>query len=272
MPDIQRGAPERVRLTLTYEMAVLPEVITQNIRAALQRKYKPFTLLLAPPHEREVSVVGFGPSLRRMYDHLRGDIWACNGAHNWLIERGIIPKYAMFWDASPEIAKFVKPHKDVIYLIASRCHPAVFEALEGFNVYVWHVGGDDALEDLLEEFRIFEPILPGGSAAVTRGMVVATTMGYKKINLFGCDCSFDGETTHVIKSIVDEKKLTVWCDGVDYQSTAWLAGQVEDFKVLAPILRDQGCDLQIYGDGLLPHVARINGFAVHNSTVEEING
>ncbi len=48
-----------------------------------------------------------------------------------------------------------------------------------------------------------------------------------------------------------------------FRSTSWLAGQVEDFKVLGPMMRDQGCNIELYGDGLLPLVAAINKFKVH---------
>ena len=260
------GEISRVRLNLHYEVCETPENIGRNIRHTLQKPYVPFTPLLSLPHGREISVVGFGPSLKKTYTQIKGDVLACNGAHNWLIDQGIVPKYAMFWDASPVVAEFVRPHNDVIYLVASRCHRDVFDLLDGYKVHVMQIGGDSCLEDLLEEYRVLEPVLGGGSAAVTRAMVIVTTMGYKKINLFGADGSYEGKYTHLKESVVEEKPLTVWCDGVDYTTTAWLAGQVEDFKVLAPALRSQGCDLEIYGDGLLPHVARINGFAVHGTT------
>lgn len=254
---------ERRPLVLNYEVCETPDNIERNIRRTLESSYVPFNSLLGEPNDRTVSVVGFGPSLKNTYKQLDGDVWACNGAHNWLIDQGIIPKYAMFWDASPVVVEFVKPHLDVTYLVASRCHADVFKLLDGYKVVVMQIGGDNCLEDLLEEYRIMEPILGGGSAAVTRAMCIATTMGYRKIKLFGADGSFEGETTHLKKSVVNEEFLTVWCDGIDYASTSWLAGQVEDFKILAPALREQGCNLEVFGNGLLPHVARINGFAVH---------
>lgn len=252
-------------LNLEYDVCETHENIKRNLRQTLESNYKSFNSLLAPPHDGEVSVVGFGPSLKRTYKDLRGDVWACNGSHDWLIEKGVVPKYAMFWDAHSVVSQFVHPHKDVTYLVASRCNRGVFEALEGHNVFVWHAAGDAYLDDFLCEYKRAEPMLSGGSAAVTRAMVVATCMGYRKINLFGADSSYEGEFTHAKKSLVDEPLLTIWCNGKKFQSTSWLAGQVEDFKLLAPMMREQGCDLQIYGDGLLPHVAQINGFKVHQS-------
>ena len=260
-------------LRFSVEMCETTENINRNIRQTLETDYKPFNSLLSLQHDREISIVGFGPSLKRTYKKLKGDILSCNGAHDWLIERGIIPKYAMFFDASPVITSFVHPHPDVTYLIASRCHRDVFAALEGYNVYVWHAAGDPDLEPLLYEHRRMEPMLSGGTAGVSRAMVVVLGMGYTRLNLFGADSSYEDEYTHVKKSIVPEKHMTVWCNGKEFKSTSWLALQVEDFKTLAPLMRDDnGVKFEIYGDGLLPHVAKLNGYAVHNSTVEEING
>lgn len=252
-------------LILAYETCETDANLERNIRATLATDYRPFNELLCPPHERTVSICGFGPSLSDTWEQIDGDVWACNGAHNWLIDKGVIPKYGMFWDASSDIAKFIQPHRDVTYLVASRCHRDVFAALEGCNVYVWHAQGDSMLDELLCEFKRAEPMLPGGSAAVTRAMLVVTTMGYRKMKFFGADGSFSGEYTHAQKSIVDEQPIEVWCDGRQFHSTSWLAGQVEDFKKLALPMRDQGCSIELYGDGLLQHVARINGFVVHDN-------
>jgi hypothetical protein len=148
-------------------------------------------------------------------------------------------------------------------LIGSRCHRDVFKALEGYNVYVWHVGGDEDIEELLCEYRRMEPIMGGGTAGVTRSMVVVTTMGYMNLKLFGADSSYENEYTHVKKSVVHEKPMIVWCDGKEFKSTSWLSAQVEDFKLLSPLMKEQGVKFEIHGNGLLPHVAKINGFAVH---------
>lgn len=251
-----------VPLVLNYEVCEVPENVRRNIRATLQTGYKPFNSLLSEPHDRVVSVCGFGPSFKDTYRLIEGDIWACNGAHNWLIDKGIIPKFGMFWDAAEVVSKFVKPHKDVTYLVASRCHRSVFEALEGCNVVVWHAAGDECLEELLNEFNRKEPMLHGGTASVTRSMVVAMTMGYMRINLFGADSSYQDEHTHVLKSVVEERPLRIRCLGEWFNSTAWLAGQVEDFRLMAPDMVSQGAKLKVYGTGLLPHLAKSMDFEV----------
>ena len=260
------GAP-LAPLILSYDRCETDENIERNLRRTMESKYQPINELLSGPHDRELSICGFGPSLRETYTKLSGDVWACNGAHNWLIEQGVIPKYAMFWDAAEVVKEFINPHPDVIYLVASRCHEAVFETLDGFNVYVWHAAGDPGIDDLLCEYRIAEPMHGHGSAAVTTSMMLASNLGYRRMNAFGADASFpDGEDTHARKSVVPEEHLIIYVDGRRFNSTSWLAGQVEDFKQIGALLKAQGCTIEFYGDGLLPHVARINGFTVNTST------
>lgn len=250
-------------LILSYDVCETSDNILRNIRQTLETTYQPYMPLIAPPHKRRLSIVGFGPSIKKTWTRLKGDVWATNGAHNWLIERGVIPKYAMFWDAAKVVSGFIRPHKDVTYLIASRCHRSVFEALDGYNVYVWHAVGDAGIEDLLVEYERMEPMLGHGSAAVTTSMLVASNMGYRNMHIFGGDSSYpEGEHTHADKSLVEERPLEIWMDGQRFLSTSWLAGQVEDMRIIGPGLKEQGARLTFHGDGLLQHAAKINGFTV----------
>lgn len=260
------GAPLPLApLVLNYEVCEIPQNIERNIRRTLATEYTPFNSLIAMPHDREISIVGFGPSIKETWTRLTGEVWATNGAHNWLIERGVIPRFAMFWDAAEAIGNFVRPHKDVTYLVSSRCHESVFDALDGHRMYVWHAAGDPGIEDMLVEFRKMEPMLGHGSAAVTTSMLVASCMGYRRMQIFGGDSSYpEGHYTHADKSIVEERPLQIWMDGRKFFSTAWLAGQIEDFKIIGPGLLEQGCTVEFHGDGMLQHCARLNGFTVHN--------
>lgn len=256
-------------LILHYENCETDENIERNVRRTLGSEYRSIVGLLAGPIDRELSICGFGPSLTATYKHLRGDVLACNGSHNWLIERGIVPKFALFWDASPVVAQFVNAHKDVTYLVASRCHESVFKALAGCSVYVWHCAGDAGMESMLVEHEKNEPMHGHGSAAVTTAMMVMTTLGYQNLFAFGADGSFSGELTHARKSLVSEDALDIWVAGRKFKSTSWLAGQVEDFKKIGPLLQSQGCTIEFYGDGLLPFVASLNGFKVNHTNITE---
>lgn len=254
-------------LVLTSEICETPENVRRNIEATLNRKYVRFNEYLADPHDGVISLCGSAPSFKQSYHQVKGDVYACNAAHDFLIERGIVPKYAMLWDAAELMTGMAKPNKDVKYLIASRCHESLFEQFSNSDVVVWHAEGDACLEDLLVKYNRREPMIGGGSAAVVRAMFVAFAMGYRKMHLFGVDGSFSEDETHVRKSLVDEPDMQVYVEGKWFRTASWAALQAEDFKLIAPALRDAGTKITIYGDGMIPHIAKTLGFAVNpNST------
>jgi len=270
-------------LRLDMSLANTSEQIDANIRASLSRPYVPFTELI-DKHSGTVSIVGSGPSLKDTWRDLRGDVIACNAANQFLLERGVVPKYVMIFDADILAEEFVTtPHKDVTYLLASRCHPKLFERLAGHRIVVWHAKGDQNIDAIPEKHRVMEPMCGGGSAAVTRTMFLAHPMGYRDMHLFGVDSSYNNAETkarysrpqiekndlagsaqasHFRKSTTDEKFLAIMCGGRVFHTTPWMAGQAEDFKVLVPSLQRIGMKISVHGDGLIPHLARNMGLDV----------
>lgn len=243
------------RLVLQGVTNTKDEVVLGNIDATFERGYTP--LQFEKSYQGPVSIVGAGPSLSWTYKDIVGDVIACNSAHDFLIGKGVIPRYAMIWDAHPVMAKILTPHKDVTYLIASRCHPSVFKMLEGFKVLVWHpLSGDDYTERLLIKHNRMEPLVAGGSASVTRGTFLAGMMGYtKEMHLFGIDSCYADGGSHIAGSIVQQQKMKLRVCGEWFWVAPWMAMQAGDFKVLAPILKANGVRLVIHGTGLIPYVA-----------------
>lgn len=233
------------------------EVVMGNLEATFARGYTPFVEV--KEYRGPVSIVGSGPSISWTYQDIVGDVIACNSAHDFLISKGVIPKYAMVWDAHPVMGNIIKtPQKDVIYLIASRCHPSVFETLRGFNVVVWHALGGDSVEQLLIKRNKMEPIIAGGSSSVTRATHVAGALGYtKEMHLFGVDSSYAQTESHVNGSIAESgpNKMQLRVCGTWFTVAPWMALQAGDFKVLAPLLKGNGVRLVVHGTGLIPYIS-----------------
>ena len=232
------------------------DVVAGNIKATFERGYKAFAVPKFM-HQGPVSIVGAGSSLSTTYKDLVGDVMACNSAHDFLIGKGIIPKYTMLWDAHPIISKVIdKPHKDVKYLIASRCHPSVFEKFKGFNVEVWHAMGGENIEQYLIERNLNEPMIAGGSSGVTRALFLAGVLGYNHdMHIFGaCDAN-DGVTTHVGGSLVKQNMMDIRVCGKWWKLAPWMAMQAADFKTLVPILKAHGVRVIVHGKGFLPYTA-----------------
>ena len=235
------------------------ELIEENLSATFARDYTP--LEGSSEYQGPVSIVGAGPSLFSTYQDIVGDIIACNSAHDFLVAKGIIPKYAMIWDAHPVMAKILKPREGVIYLVASRCHPGVFKMLEGFDVRVWHaLDGDGVLEKHLVRHQRMEPMVAGGSSSVMRAAFLAPFMGYTKdMHLFGIDSCYAEGKTHVGASIVDQQKISLRVCGKWFVVAPWMAMQAGDFKIIAPVLQGQGIRPVVHGTGLLPYTATFIG-------------
>lgn len=253
-------------LLIKSQLANTDDDIARNIESAIKRNLRRY-MEISGTERGAVSIVGSGPSLKRTWQNIAkvgGDIIACNAACQFLLERGIVPKYMMCFDADPLMLEFLTPHKGITYLLGSRCPPKAFDMLEGCDIVCWHAAGDRDIESILQKHgRFDDPMIPGGSAAVTRAMVIAQTLGYKEHHLWGADSSFDADDTHIRRSTTVEKRMHVNLAGRTFETAPWMTQQVEDFKVLAPPMRDfYGVRLTVHGDGLIPQVAASMGFAV----------
>lgn len=229
---------------------------TDNIRATFERGYIRFNELMNSAQGKAISIVGAGPSLSRTYKDIVGDVMACNSAHDFLIGKGIIPKFALYWDANPVIAKMAgKSHPEVTYLVASRCHPDLFKALAGCRVVVFHALGGEPVEKYLIAYNRMEPLVGGGSSGVTRGTHLAGAMGYTDVHLFGADSCYEEDATHVGGSLIEQKKMRLRVCGRQFTTAPWMALQVADFQVLVPHLQTLGMNLTVHGTGMLPYAA-----------------
>ena len=251
-------------LKISSALANSVEDISSNIESALKRDYIPFNDLIAAKRGA-VAIIGSGPSLKRNWQQLKkfkGDILACNAACQFLLGKGITPTYMMCFDADPLVYEFFTPHPEITYLIASRCPPKAFDMLEECKVVCWHAAGDARIREILEASGRIEPMVIGGSAAVTRAMVLALPMGYTTVHLYGCDSSFETNgDTHIRQSTTKERRMAIKCNGRVFETAPWMCQQAEDFKILAPkFSKGFNIDFIVHGDGLIPHVAMSMGF------------
>lgn len=246
------------------------EEIDANIEAALQRDYIPFNELIGKK-SGAVAIVGSGPSLKRNWRKLRnfnGDIIACNSACNFLLDKGIVPQYMMCFDADRLMLAFMRPHPDITYLLGSRCPPEAFEIVKDCRIVCWHAGGDEHLEELLEKHNRKEPMVLGGSAAVTRALYVVITMGYKHVHMYGVDSSYEGMDTHITTSRTEERRLPVRVNDKVFITAPWLSQQAEDFKILVPLMqRINNTRITVHGTGLIPYIARLMDLETDESAI-----
>ncbi len=248
-------------LPLLLEMhgCATKEEMNGNFEATMKRRYTRFNEHLGK-YSGVCSLVGAGPSLRECYEELTGDIMAVNSAIGFLIEKGIAPKFAMLWDAAEIVEQFAVPHSYTTYLVASRCHPKVFERLKNNKVIVWHAAGDHNILEMIKKHDVGEPLVNGGSAGVTRGIFLARALGYETIHIFGGDSSYGpAGDTHINGSLVPEKDLMVSI-GNDppkwFRTTPEWCAQIEEYRTIYAMFTHGGIKLEVHGEGMIQEMHR----------------
>ena len=208
----------------------------------------------------DLLIVAGGPSLRDQLDNIRARIfmgqvvWAMNGAHDFLLDNNIIPDAMVMMDGKPECTRYVKkPHVDVEYLIASRCDPDVFKALEGFGITLWHAY-DEGIEKALQEFDREWFAVGGGSTVSLHALQLGFCMGFRTFHVFGMDSSYT-DAEHAYEDMPSPEqspeRLNVRVNGRSFDCAPWMLKQVDNFKTVSRVLMERGCSIRIHGDGLL---------------------
>ena len=175
----------------------------------------------------------------------------CSGAHKFLVERGIIPTYHLDLDPRPhKIGMLGEPQKQTQYLIASTIHPKYLDALEGFDVKLWHIFSNDELVLPKGEW-----MLSGGSSVGSRCMTLARFLGFKNQHIFGMDGSMTENNSHTTEHPNKPKEAyqTEYM-GKKYLTTpSMLHVAKETFHEL-----DQLHDVKatFYGEGLIQDMAK----------------
>lgn len=159
------------------------------------------------PHGRTLAIVGGGPSIANQIDELRdySDIWAINGACGWLRDQGI-DSTLLTLDPCDFLAPRVAGAKKA--LLASRCHPAVFEALSDCDITLF-----DVMQDTVDG-------VGGIWASVSTACLVfhlATVLGFRKTVFYGCESSYTDSThAYMDEDELQQFKFVVACGGAEY--------------------------------------------------------
>jgi hypothetical protein len=204
-------------------------------------------------HERHAILCGGAPSLAKDLDLISaglGDIFAFNNVPGFLAEHGITPDYHVMLDAHEATIAYVHPELRMARYYASQCRPEVLD-LAGDELICWH-----AASDCLDGFDLKSPVVGGGISAPMRGLVLAYGLGYRKFHLFGLDSSFSGGKQFAYEQLMKyPEEIEVTCGDQTFKSSPQLVGQAEDFKRTAIDLVHAGCEITVYGGGLLKAIA-----------------
>lgn len=181
-----------------------------------------------------IAVVGGGPSVLSHIDRIRdyAEVWAINGACRLLREHGIDSTlFAM--DPDPIVVKWCAGATKA--LLCDRVCPEAFDALAGASIRVFELVNDRP-----------DGVIAGSSTA-SAAFCIAARLGYKEIDFFGCESSFD-EATHAYQDEKREHLLWVDVDGKRYKTAPDFYMQAVE---MSGIIKHFPKHYRAFGGGLL---------------------
>jgi uncharacterized Rossmann fold enzyme len=245
-------------LKITGQCVSDDDTLFGHMDAAVARGYPQVTQALEAKEGRIV-LVASAPSVKgqlELIKKMQADglpIVAIKGAHDWLIDNGVMPDYALAIDPQEHRIAFHRPWWSVRYMIASQCHPAMFDNLEGFDVTLWHPyikKGQDRPKNCM--------LIGGGTTSGLRAISLFYVLGWRNFELFGFDSCNDGDQLRVNgDGLKDGDKLIevrIEPKGEPYFCNAAMALQAEHFQTYYDYLPD--ATFTGHGHGLIQAIIK----------------
>lgn len=231
-------------------LAVPHVVRNYQMQLALEQRFEHLKPRLSG-RESALSIVGYGPSILQTWKQISYPVMSLSGAHDFLIERGVVPDYHADCDPRVHKANFVKHARwETTYLMASCCHPNTWGYLRGRNVFLWHAdNGPETREWLREHGEDGKFTLRPGPSIGTAALGLAKALGYRRVRLFGYDSCF---VEHALNAGPSERPYTneqpraLLVNGVTYLTTENMQLQAEAFSEFV-----EGLEYELVGEGLL---------------------
>lgn len=204
-------------------------------------------------------IVGGGPSLEADLWRIRGwqlsgaVIYATNNSFQFLKSHGIIPDAHVMHDAREANLEFVASEGICYY--ASQCHPSVLDAAAD-RLICWHPHSETCM-DVIGDSAKGKTMVSGGSTIGLNALSLAYILGHRQFLLFGFDSSYDQGTHHAYPQALNDGELVLDAHacGMTFRASPWMIQQSEQFIALARQLAVLGCEITVYGYGLLPTIA-----------------
>ena len=247
-----------VPLKIVGKCVAEDETLFAHMDAAIARGL-PQVKQAEPIKTGSVILVASAPSVRGQVELIKkmqaagSPIVAIKGAHDWLIAQGVIPDYALAIDPQEHRIAFYKPHKAVHYMIASQCHPAMFDNLVGYQVSIWHPyvkKGQNRPKNSM--------LIGGGTTSGLRAISLFYVLGYRQFELFGFDSCNTGEMLRVngerLKDGDELVDVQIDPEGETFHCNTAMALQAEHFQTYYDYLPD--ATFNGYGYGLIQAIIK----------------
>jgi uncharacterized Rossmann fold enzyme len=226
-----------------------------QMKAALEagKKYGWKQMVRKPHGEQVLSIACYGPSLADTWQDLKHPIMSVSGAHDFLVERGVIPDFHVDCDPRDHKAALLnKPQKETLYCMATCVHQSMWERLAEHKVELWHLHNGPTTDDWLSANDPGANRLGGGTTAGARAMEVGSMLGFKRFQIHGMDCSFRGDMRHAGKH-GGKPQNAVECNvnGKWFVSSPQM---IEAAREIITFISNYDVEIFFHGEGLQQHM------------------
>lgn len=234
------------------------DILRENALSALKRECR--WIEEKEPHDGVALIVGGGPSLKDTLFYIYGmqlngcTVFSTNNTFNFLKQHDILADAHIILDARRENMEFV-PDDDVPKYYASQCHPDILDAASE-DLICWHAFNHSYLEHIAHHPSANVQI-GGGSTVGLRAIALAYVLGFREFRLFGFDSCYRNSHHAYPQYLNDgERLLNATINGKTYKCAPWMVTQSEEFKDLMTVLTSYGCQISVYGEGLIQDIAK----------------
>lgn len=158
-----------------------------------------------------IAIVAGGPSVKRHLDKIRTFKWimAAGSSHDFLMDNGIVPTFAVSTDAKKETGDFYRQlNPQTQYLMASVVPPELLDRMEQQNcqLYLWHFN-----EQVDPKHYRGEQAMGWGCMVGVVCIQMALWLGFQHHHYFGYDCCLDRESfaTHAY-GVSAQERAEIW--------------------------------------------------------------
>lgn len=223
------------KFALYHSLCVLDDAeLQRNCDANLARGYDECRRL--PERTGRLAACGSGPSLRDHIEELRefDEVWAINGAYDYLVAHGIVPTGFLGVDPIPGLLEYVeRANPKTTFYLSVLCDPSVLAAVAqlGCPVKMWFPNHPGL------KYGKGHFLISGGTTVLTCAPFIGKLLGWNDITIFGADSSFSREGRYAYPDntyVEDSNRPVNWvvCNGEGpFPTEALLCRQVATLGV-----------------------------------------
>jgi hypothetical protein len=249
-------------LSIMNKMHSTQAELERNVSINIKREiFRFLDLPLFHARNEPIAICGGGPSLDDHIEEIKkfAQVMTCGSAHDHVVKCGITPTFACAVDAMEDSKDYFKhPQEKTTFLLASQCHPSLFDQLDGHKIAMWHFLGQVDKQEVFNGERQ----IGWGCMIGVLAIQLALSLGFQHQHFFGFDGNHRGKKHHAYDVghhadlILERGIMPVSVNGRQFHTTTALIGQMENiFDIFrssdGPYLKGY-----VHGDGLWAEVIK----------------